>query len=88
MVGGIWYSALFSKAWSAAAGVSDAQMKSGNIMETGLEKPQDTTYKDIARLAVDSLVVSAKVSQLTLYPVPRLLRDDGETDAETRHQVD
>lgn len=30
LLGGIWYSALFSKAWQAAAGVSDEQMRSGN----------------------------------------------------------
>jgi hypothetical protein len=30
VLGGIWYSALFSKPWQAAAGVSDAQMKGGN----------------------------------------------------------
>jgi len=30
VLGGIWYSALFSKAWQVAAGVSDEQMKSGN----------------------------------------------------------
>jgi len=30
VLGGIWYSALFSKAWQAAAGVSDEQMRSGN----------------------------------------------------------
>jgi len=29
VLGGLWYSALFSKAWQAAAGVSDEQMKSG-----------------------------------------------------------
>jgi hypothetical protein len=29
VLGGIWYSALFSKAWQAAAGVSDEQMRSG-----------------------------------------------------------
>ena len=30
LLGGIWYSALFAKAWSAAAGVSDEQMRGGN----------------------------------------------------------
>ena len=30
VLGGIWYSALFAKAWQAAAGVSDEQMRTGN----------------------------------------------------------
>jgi hypothetical protein len=30
VLGGIWYSALFAKAWQSAAGLSDAQVKSGN----------------------------------------------------------
>jgi MFS family permease len=30
VLGGAWYSGLFAKPWQAAAGVSDAQMKSGN----------------------------------------------------------
>lgn len=30
VLGGIWYSALFSKAWQAAAGLSDAQVAGGN----------------------------------------------------------
>jgi hypothetical protein len=30
VVGGIWYSALFAKAWQAAAGLSDAQVAAGN----------------------------------------------------------
>ena len=30
LLGGIWYSALFAKAWQAAAGVSDEAMKSAN----------------------------------------------------------
>jgi hypothetical protein len=30
LLGGIWYSALFAKAWQAAAGLSDDQVKGGN----------------------------------------------------------
>jgi hypothetical protein len=30
VIGGIWYSALFAKPWQAAAGLSDAQVASGN----------------------------------------------------------
>ncbi len=30
MLGGIWYSALFAKAWQAAAGLSDADVSGGN----------------------------------------------------------
>jgi hypothetical protein len=30
VLGGIWYSALFAKAWQAAAGLSDEQVKGGN----------------------------------------------------------
>jgi len=30
LLGGIWYSALFAKAWQKAAGLSDAQLKAGN----------------------------------------------------------
>ena len=30
VLGGIWYSALFANAWQNAAGLSDAQVKSGN----------------------------------------------------------
>lgn len=30
LLGGVWYSALFAKPWAAAAGVSEAQLKSGN----------------------------------------------------------
>lgn len=30
LLGGIWYSALFAKRWQAAAGLSDAQVASGN----------------------------------------------------------
>jgi hypothetical protein len=30
LLGGVWYSALFSKAWQAAAGVSDEAMASSN----------------------------------------------------------
>jgi MFS family permease len=30
LLGGIWYSALFAKAWQAAAGVSDEAMRGGN----------------------------------------------------------
>lgn len=30
ILGGIWYSALFAKAWQAGAGLSDEQVKSGN----------------------------------------------------------
>ena len=29
-LGGVWYSALFAKAWQKAAGLSDEQVKSGN----------------------------------------------------------
>ena len=28
VLGGVWYSALFAKAWQSAAGLSDAQVKS------------------------------------------------------------
>jgi len=31
VLGGIWYSALFAKAWQSAAGLTDAQIKSGNM---------------------------------------------------------
>lgn len=31
VLGGIWYSALFSKAWQTAAGVTDEQIKSSNM---------------------------------------------------------
>jgi len=31
LLGGVWYSALFAKAWQSAAGLSDAQIKSGNM---------------------------------------------------------
>lgn len=30
LLGGVWYSALFAKAWQSAAGLSDEQVKSGN----------------------------------------------------------
>ena len=30
VLGGVWYSALFAKAWQKAAGLSDEQVKSGN----------------------------------------------------------
>jgi hypothetical protein len=30
VLGGVWYSALFAKAWQKAAGLSDAQVKGGN----------------------------------------------------------
>lgn len=30
LLGGLWYSALFAKPWMAAAGLTDAQAKSGN----------------------------------------------------------
>lgn len=30
LLGGIWYSALFAKAWQAAAGLSDEQVKGGS----------------------------------------------------------
>ncbi len=30
LIGGIWYSALFAKAWQAAAGLSDADVAGGN----------------------------------------------------------
>lgn len=30
LLGGIWYSVLFAKAWQAAAGLSDEQVKGGN----------------------------------------------------------
>ena len=30
VLGGLWYSALFAKAWQAAAGVSDEAMRGGN----------------------------------------------------------
>lgn len=30
VLGGVWYSVLFAKAWQTAAGLSDAQIKSGN----------------------------------------------------------
>jgi len=31
VLGGVWYSALFAKAWQSAAGLSDAQIKNGNM---------------------------------------------------------
>jgi hypothetical protein len=31
LLGGVWYSALFAKAWQGAAGLSDAQIKNGNM---------------------------------------------------------
>lgn len=31
VLGGIWYSALFGKAWQKAAGVTDEQIKTGNM---------------------------------------------------------
>lgn len=31
VLGGVWYSALFAKPWQAAAGLSDARIKSGNM---------------------------------------------------------
>ena len=31
VLGGVWYSALFSKAWQRAAGLSDEQIKGGNM---------------------------------------------------------
>lgn len=31
LLGGVWYSALFSKAWAGAAGLSEAQIKNGNM---------------------------------------------------------
>lgn len=31
LLGGIWYSALFAKAWQKAAGLSDEQIKNGNM---------------------------------------------------------
>jgi hypothetical protein len=31
VLGGLWYSALFAKAWQNAAGLSDGQIKSGNM---------------------------------------------------------
>lgn len=31
VLGGLWYSALFAKAWQKAAGLSDQQIKSGNM---------------------------------------------------------
>ncbi|MES2441906.1 MAG: DUF1761 domain-containing protein [Pseudomonadota bacterium] len=31
MVGGVWYSALFGKAWMAARGVTQESMKGGNV---------------------------------------------------------
>lgn len=31
VLGGLWYSALFAKSWQNAAGLSDAQVKSGNM---------------------------------------------------------
>jgi hypothetical protein len=31
LLGGLWYSALFSKAWQAAAGVTDDQIKNANM---------------------------------------------------------
>ncbi len=30
ILGGVWYSALFAKAWQGAAGLTDAQVKAGN----------------------------------------------------------
>lgn len=30
LLGGVWYSALFAKAWQSAAGLSDEQVKGGN----------------------------------------------------------
>jgi len=30
VLGGVWYSALFAKAWQRAAGLSDEQLKAGN----------------------------------------------------------
>lgn len=30
LLGGVWYSALFARPWQAAAGLSDADIKSGN----------------------------------------------------------
>lgn len=31
LLGGVWYSALFAKAWAGAAGLSDTQIKNGNM---------------------------------------------------------
>jgi len=31
VLGGLWYSAVFAKPWQTAAGLSDAQIKSGNM---------------------------------------------------------
>lgn len=31
LLGGIWYSAVFAKAWQSAAGLSDEQIKNGNM---------------------------------------------------------
>jgi hypothetical protein len=31
VLGGVWYSALFAKQWQTAAGVTDEQIKSGNM---------------------------------------------------------
>lgn len=31
VLGGVWYSALFAKAWQTAAGVTDDQIKNGNM---------------------------------------------------------
>lgn len=31
VLGGLWYSALFAKPWQTAAGLSDAQVKGGNM---------------------------------------------------------
>jgi hypothetical protein len=31
LLGGVWYSALFARPWQAAAGLSDAQIKAGNM---------------------------------------------------------
>src|SRR5262249_35315207 len=31
LLGGLWYSALFAKPWQKAAGLTDAQVKSGNM---------------------------------------------------------
>lgn len=31
LLGGVWYSALFAKAWQSAAGLSDEQVKNGNM---------------------------------------------------------
>jgi hypothetical protein len=31
LLGGVWYSALFAKAWRKAAGLTDEQIKNGNM---------------------------------------------------------